>query len=343
VAAALSADHPQLAQKLSAATTKEWRYSRADLDALELLLKEGYGALSKQLAHSVKVDGGLLSRFSENVEDRSFAEWLSQKTHLSSEDSRLRRLMGQLEALSVEKVEVFRSRAFAIEVEADQARKALLTDSLVLELGATVQAERRRSEVMVRASAIRRRLSALNDASSANALAQLNHALGRAEIEILEAATNAADTVLEKAEAMQVADARRQAVLTGLAKLGYSVEEGMATAWSRQGRIVVGRPNLADYGVELGATPDGQTLQVRLVGADSPESPRSKERDTKAEATWCSEFTELQKIVSDDGGELQIRRAIGVGVEPVRSVSTSDIERARILDASRGGLRSKEK
>jgi hypothetical protein len=32
---------------------------------------------------------------------------------------------------------------------------------------------------------------------------------------------------------------RRRAVLEGLASLGYEVSEGMATAWVKQGRVVL--------------------------------------------------------------------------------------------------------
>jgi hypothetical protein len=40
----------------------------------------------------------------------------------------------------------------------------------------------------------------------------------------------------------------------------------MCTAWAQDGRLVVCKPNTADYGIELGASPDVARLQVRVVG-----------------------------------------------------------------------------
>ena len=60
-----------------------------------------------------------------------------------------------------------------------------------------------------------------------------------------------------------LADARRRAVLGGLAKLGYEVRESMSTAWAQEGRLVVRKPNTTDYGVELGGPSDVSRLQVR--------------------------------------------------------------------------------
>jgi len=54
--------------------------------------------------------------------------------------------------------------------------------------------------------------------------------------------------------------ARRRAILTGLASLGYEVREGMTTSWVRDGRIMLRKPGTPDYGVELGAPADAARL-----------------------------------------------------------------------------------
>ena len=44
---------------------------------------------------------------------------------------------------------------------------------------------------------------------------------------------------------------------------------------SRDGRVVVHKPASEDYGAELGSPSDAARLQVRLVGAANPLTPRS--------------------------------------------------------------------
>jgi hypothetical protein len=95
----------------------------------------------------------------------------------------------------------------------------------------------------------------------------------------------------------------------------------MATAWARDGRLVVRKPGMTDYGVELAAPADAARFQVRLVGAQTPMQLRSAARDRDHEATWCSEFGTLQTLLAERGGDLQIERAVGVGVQPVKTVA----------------------
>jgi hypothetical protein len=100
----------------------------------------------------------------------------------------------------------------------------------------------------------------------------------------------------------------------------------MATAWVRDGRLVVRKPGATDYGVELGAPQDMSRLQVRLVGSDRPSMVRNVQRDRDMETIWCSEFGRLQQIFADSGGEVLVQRALEVGVEPVKTISFIDSE-----------------
>jgi hypothetical protein len=55
------------------------------------------------------------------------------------------------------------------------------------------------------------------------------------------------------------------------------VREGMGTAWTRNGRFVVKKPNATDYGVELAAPEDASRLQVRprsCPGCEAEIHPR---------------------------------------------------------------------
>ena len=86
------------------------------------------------------------------------------------------------------------------------------------------------------------------------------------------------------------------------------------------------KPGATDYGVELGAPQDMSRLQVRLVGSDRPSMVRNVQRDRDMETIWCSEFGRLQQIFADSGGEVLVERALGVGVEPVKTISFADSE-----------------
>jgi hypothetical protein len=132
-----------------------------------------------------------------------------------------------------------------------------------------------------------------------------------------ELAREALDLVAAEMRA-RAAAARRRAIFTGLAALGYEVREGMATAWARDGRIVVRKPDAMDYGVELGAPEDMARLQVRVVKAEGASSDAARDRD--AETTWCAEFERLRSLLAKQGAELSLERALDPGTQPVKIV-----------------------
>lgn len=125
----------------------------------------------------------------------------------------------------------------------------------------------------------------------------------------------------EREAKSEAASARRRAVLSGLAALGYEVRESMATAWAQDGRLILRKPASADYGVELGASANLDRLQIRVVGADQPSQPRTTERDRDQEVIWCGEFDRLRADLAARGSDLVIERALGIGAQPVKSVA----------------------
>jgi hypothetical protein len=104
-----------------------------------------------------------------------------------------------------------------------------------------------------------------------------------------------------------------------LAELGYEVRDTMATAWARDGRLVVQKPGATDYGVELGAPADLARLQVRLVGSDRPSVSRSAERDRDMETIRCSDFDRLSHLLGGRGGEMVIEHALDCSRCPLDS------------------------
>jgi hypothetical protein len=80
-----------------------------------------------------------------------------------------------------------------------------------------------------------------------------------------------------------------------------------------------------DYGVELGATPEADRMQVRVVGAAQPLEPRTSQRDLDAEATWCNDFARLKRTLEEAGSEFNLEHAVPVGAQPVKAVPMPDV------------------
>ena len=121
-------------------------------------------------------------------------------------------------------------------------------------------------------------------------------------------------------DAVRLDDARR-AGRPFAATTSGTRRDTVASAWERDGRLVVRKAGAFDYGVELGAPADAVRLQVRLVGAARPAAPRNARRDADQETIWCSEFDRLRENLAAEGSELQIERALQPGEQPVRTVA----------------------
>ncbi len=113
---------------------------------------------------------------------------------------------------------------------------------------------------------------------------------------------------------------RRLAVLQGLASLGYEVAEGMATAWAKDGKVVLRRAASPGYGVEIFGGISDDRLQVRAVGLGAHDG----NHDRDAETIWCSEFERLRQIVAKSGGEVAVEKALAVGATPLKTIEGYD-------------------
>ena len=132
---------------------------------------------------------------------------------------------------------------------------------------------------------------------------------------------NAALQSLIEAEVRSIAaEERRRAVLEGLAILGYEVSEGMATAWVKDGRIVLRRAANPSYGVELLGGEQADLLQVRAIGIGNPAETRDTVRDRDMETIWCGEFERLKSLVAKNGGSVSVETARPAGQFPLKVV-----------------------
>jgi hypothetical protein len=269
----------------------------------------------------------LASQLGRDEKRATLAEWLVSQPPFEEPDSYLRidRHLAELSALDVDP-SPFATRAAAIGHE-PPPRRALLADSLLIDLARTVKEERERS---VRLADLRERAAELahHDSVAAQTL--------RGRIKATIAAKASAPVLIQEADALiqeelrvLAADARRRAVLKGLASLGYEVNEGMATAWVQRGQVVLRKAANPEYGVELGAGTKSERLQVRAVAFGSAQSPRNAVRDRDMEAVWCSELEQLRSMFSMSGGGIQIEQALPVGAKPLKLIEDSKMHEER--------------
>jgi hypothetical protein len=266
----------------------------------------------------------LATALGSGVEGKKFSEWLAAQSLESDEslDKRLKPLLAEIEALDDPSLaRSYFDRINRIAEESRPNQRALLTDSLVLEIASRCKARRAEKETVARLRELQASLAGLGS-TEANAMAEkISNALEFGDAILTKELMAEAEPVFTKQKSVLAAEARRKAVLEGLAKLGYEVKENLSTAWVKDGRVIVTKPGIPDYGVEIGAPADVSRMQVRLVGSDRPASTRDRRRDTDMETIWCSEFQSLKDRLKEKGSDVILERAVGVGVEPVKSVS----------------------
>lgn len=229
-------------------------------------------------------------------------------------------LLGELEVHDPKaSIEAWRQKARATATAASNER-ALMLDSLVLELTTHVRAQRAHNAAKAAVEAV---LSEIETLSSSEAVdwrtklrAVLEQSLLTAESQEL---AESARAWLAQENAHEDAREQRVAVLRALSELGYEVREGMIAAWTEQGRVVVHKPNEPFYGVELSAPATGNAFQTRVVAAG--EQPRTNQRDREVEERWCSEFARLRALLAEDGFQTNLAQAHEPGTIPIKTFS----------------------
>jgi hypothetical protein len=269
------------------------------------------------------VQRGLADRLGDGSAGVTLTEWLASRPAASDRrEARLDALLGEIEAIAEpQTARGFIERANAIAQETSSDRRALLTDSLTLDVARHAQDRREGEAVIARLRQARAALAAVGTAAADASTTRITAAIDAPDLSHAESVIVEAEEAVEAHTREVAAAARRQAILRGLATLGYEVRETMATVWARDGRLVVRKPGVEDYGVELGAPVDASRLQVRVVGSDRPVTRRDATRDRDQETIWCGQFNELRAVIAAQGGEIVLERALEPGAQPVKTVA----------------------
>jgi hypothetical protein len=321
----------QAARRASAATLDE-------IPAIEAELNHSISLLSAASPISEPTDRQreLASRLGRGEKTQSLADWVArQPPSESGSDPRLGRLIATMEVLDRKMAAPFITRAEELERERSADRRALLTDSLILDLRARLTERQTWHSMLDALEEARATLESVGLSEAGKLLEQLEAAVEAENTEQASVVIAATRDLAASEARREAAQARRRAVLRGLAALGYEVRESMETAWAQSGRIVVKKPGVTDYGVELGAVADAERMQVQLVGAADPAEPRNAARDRDAEVQWCSELQELRGTMASGGSELVVERAVVPGAQAVKTMTFEQAELRAAVESTR--------
>ncbi|KVM94371.1 hypothetical protein [Burkholderia stagnalis] len=292
------------------------------LENADAVLAHGFALLAPDAGRTLSdAQRALANRLMPAEASADFQAWKAAQRGVSRDPAidRLDRRIGEARVfLDAPEVEGFSSRLNAVEDETSEARKSLLLDSLILDLSSAIEAARARRAAIAALEELTAEIRAYNTVDTAAFVERARQCDTAASPDIVAELTRAGHDLIVRVRQHQAAEARRNAILSGLARLGYEVHEGMTTAWAKDGRVVVKKPSLPGYGVEVGGQAQAGRLQVRAV---SVVANRDVARDKDVETLWCGEFGRLQALLAQHGDDLLIERAMGVGEVPLKVVA----------------------
>lgn len=310
--------------------TAELRHALATLsegaqrDDAETLLAQGFATLASTPADEVLSDAqrDLARSLKGDEAPVSLEQWIANQQQDAPREQHLARIDRHIAELQLlqgpEGAQSFLERLARAEAEQRTQQRNLLLDSLVLDLAQATRDHQQQRERLQQLQDLASEVAALANAEHAELLQEAAACQASTEPQRISALAEQCNSVLTRHLQQQAALARRQAVLQGLASLGYEVREGMATAWAETGKVVLRKTATPGYGVEVGGKADNGRLQLRAVALTANHDVQ---RDRDIETIWCSELQRLQALLKSRGEDLEIERALAVGEVPLKEVA----------------------
>lgn len=296
-------------------------------DDAEALLAQGFAALASAPAEErlSAAQHELAQRLKTDETPITLEQWRARQQQDAPHEQRLARIdrhIAELQLLQGEaSAQAFLERLARAEAEQRPERRNLLLDSLVLDLAQAAREHQQQRQRLEHLQDLASEVAALGAAEHAELLQRAAACQPDSDPQQLAELTERCNAILTAHLQQQAALARRQAVLQGLASLGYEVREGMATAWAQTGRVVLRKPATPGYGLEVGGKADNGRLQLRAVALNAN---RDSQRDRDIETLWCGEFQRLQALLAAQGGELSVERALGVGEVALKEIGEEE-------------------
>lgn len=295
------------------------------IPAIDQLLARGIQLLSdregKQLTEAQRQ---LAGRLGADVATETLEQWKAKQIKADPRQEALLKAVTELALLGdISTSEMLNTHLTSLMQSGDSTQHAMRMDSLLID------ARNAKAAIIALNQAISE-LQLLNAELTTAGIdvaswqAKVDQAAQQRSLESLRLLADEGRSELSDALRSKAALARRQAVLQGLAKLGYSVQEGMSTTLAQDGRLVIKKPDMPGYGIEVAGGSANERLQVRAVALSAS---RDATRDLDAESRWCQDFTKLQAELRVNGDELVIEKALPVGAVPLRVVEAEADER----------------
>ena len=261
----------------------------------------------------------LAAKLKDETAPQLLADWMATQPP-SPDQAQLDRLearIGALEASGGSGSAAFEERLDLLRNNRQGAPRGLALDSLLLDVDQALTQARARAELLDKIDFAQAELASLRPAEPSS-----DESFARASVDDLTKTLVDLEHRATAARNAHAAEARRSAVLDGLAALGYEVGSDMSTAWVRDGKVVLRRPAQPGYGVEVMGGAQTERLQMRVVAFD--EGPPDVARDRDAEVLWCGDVDKLSKSLAKTGAALVIEKAHPVGATPVKRVGAGD-------------------
>ena len=276
----------------------------------------------------------LAERHARGLQGESFDQWLAANQPADEAEVVADKIDAAIAGLAVagaaQEAEALSARYKAGLAEPSAAQRKMRSDTLLIEIGKTAVAsrERRRSleELASTTAEARTALGATHSAFLAEAAAAVER----------EDAAGASSLTAKLRQAMvehrktAAAAARREAVLSALAEVGYEAREGLSTAQPTAGRMVLRRAANPEVGLEVSGGTANERVQLRPVRFASPGTTGDASRDRDIETIWCGDFDRLRESLAKLDADVAIEKAMAIGATPVMVVEQA------ILDAERG-------
>jgi hypothetical protein len=284
---------------------------------------------ARQALFQVPVQGAsaeqivLAQRLGVSETDTSFEAWRVSSTKPNVRLQSAFAHLAELEALdAADAVELEAQVRAVLEIE-DESTRDMRLDTLVLAIRRVKEGILAKVKLLRQVEGLVAELFAV--AGESETLTKLRSATLNLKLEHLQVLVTLGQDELVKSQAAVSATARRKAVLDGLLKLGYQVQEGLATITVDSGRLVVRSPASDHYGVEV-VPGSNQKMQVRSVAFNAT---RDTSQDLAEEQRWCGDFGKLQASLQAIGCEVVVEKALGVGAIPLRVVEVAEEHRTR--------------
>ncbi|KAF0865583.1 hypothetical protein [Pseudomonas sp. LD120] len=293
--------------------------------AIESILAQGFThlAAAAQEPGLSEAQQQLARRLQGESATQTLAQWRAAHEQKEPRLERIEQHIAQLLTLDHRaSAEPYLATLRQIDAETREQQRNLLLDSLVLELAQATRDSQERRARLARLEDLASEVATLCPAAAEAALSRAAQC-SLANMAPVDELITSISALIEAERQQRAALARRQAVLEGLAGLGYEVREGMATAWAQEGRVVLRKGATPGYGVEVGGNADNGRLQVRPVALSAQRDTR---RDQDIETIWCGEFQRLQALLAAQGDDLSIEKALAVGAVPLREVLLDDTQ-----------------